>query len=73
MSSCFVTPWTVARQAPLFMELSRHTDTGVGNRSLLQGIFPTQGSNWVPSLQVGPLLSEPPGEPLVGTDPTYSS
>ena len=40
-------------------------NTGVGSRSLLQGIFPTQGLNpGLPSaLQVGSLLSEPPGKP----------
>ena len=37
----FVTPWTVAPQAPLPMEFSRQ-DTGMG---FLQGIFLTQGSN----------------------------
>ena len=36
--------WTVACQAPLSMESSRQ-NTGVGCRSLLQGIIPTQGSN----------------------------
>ena len=54
----------VARQAPL----SRNSPgkyTGVGRHSLLQGIFPTQGSNlghlhW----QVDSLLFEPPGKPL---------
>ena len=35
----FLTPWTVACQARLSMV------TGVGSCSLLQGIFPTQGSN----------------------------
>ena len=34
----FVIPWNVAHQAPLSMEFSRPL-------SLLQGIFPTQGSN----------------------------
>ena len=43
----FANPWTVAHQAPLF---SVHRDspgknTGVGCHALLQGIFPTQGSN----------------------------
>ena len=32
-------PWTIDRQAPLSM------NTGVGCHALLQGIFPTQGSN----------------------------
>ena len=40
----FMTPWTIACQAPLSMEFSRQ-DTGVGCHFLLQGIFPTQGSN----------------------------
>ena len=38
----FATPWTVARQAPLFMGFSRQE---YWSQSLLQGIFPTQGSN----------------------------
>ena len=40
----FVTPWTAARQAPLFMGFPGKK-TGVGCHSLLHGIFPTQGSN----------------------------
>ena len=40
----FATLWTVARQAPLSMGFSRQ-ETGVGCHTLLQGIFPTQGSN----------------------------
>ena len=44
MSNYFVTPWTVARQAPLSMEFSRK-NTGVGCYFLLQGIFPTQELN----------------------------
>ena len=40
----FVTPWAVALQAPLSMEFSGK-NTAVGCHSLLQGIFPTQGSN----------------------------
>ena len=40
----FVTPWTVAHQALLFMEFSRR-QYGVDCHALLQGIFPTQGSN----------------------------
>ena len=38
-------PWTVAYQAPLFMEFFRQ-DTGMCSHSILQGIFLTQGSNW---------------------------
>ena len=40
----FVTPWTGAYQAPPSMGLSVR-NTGVGCQFLLQGIFPTQGSN----------------------------
>ena len=40
----FVTPWTVAYQASLSMGFSRQ-NTGVDYHFLLQGIFPTQGSN----------------------------
>ena len=36
---------------------------GVGCHALLQGIFPTQGSNGSPTLQVDSLPSEPPGKP----------
>ena len=42
----FVTLWTVAHQALLSMD-SPGKITGVGCRALLQGIFPTQGSNHV--------------------------
>ena len=38
------TPWTVARQAPLFMGFSRQENWS-GLPFLLQGIFPTQGLN----------------------------
>ena len=71
MSNFFEAPWTVACQAPLFMEFSRQADTGVGSHSLLQGIFLTQDLTGSPALQEGPLPSEPPGEVLVGTDPTH--
>ena len=40
-----VIPWTAALQASLSME-SPGKNTGVGSHSLLQGISPTQGSNW---------------------------
>ena len=40
----FVTPRTVAHQSPLKWD-SPGKSTGVGGRFLLQGIFPTQGSN----------------------------
>ena len=40
----FATPWAVAHQAPLFMGFSRQEYSNEC-RFLLQGIFPTQGSN----------------------------
>ena len=40
----FATPWSVAHQAPLSMDFSGK-NTGGGCLFLLQGIFPTQGSN----------------------------
>ena len=40
----FETPWMVACQAPLSWNFLGK-NTGVGCRFLLQGIFPTQGSN----------------------------
>ena len=40
----FEIPWTVAPQAPLSMGFSRK-NTGMDCHFLLQGIFPTQGSN----------------------------
>ena len=42
--SLFLTPWTVARQAPLSMGFSGK-NAGVGSHVLLQGIFLTQGLN----------------------------
>ena len=39
------TPWTLAHQAPLSMMDSPGKNTGVGCHTLLQGIFPTQGTN----------------------------
>ena len=41
----FATPWTVACQAPLSTGDSPGKNTGVGCHALLQGSFPTQGSN----------------------------
>ena len=44
--------------------ISQASITGMGLHSLLQGIFPTQGSNpGSPALQADSLLSEPPGHP----------
>ena len=41
----FVTPWTVAHQAPFCTWNSPGKNTGVSSHSLLQGIFPIQGLN----------------------------
>ena len=41
----FETPWTVSRQAPLSMGILQASKLQVGCHALLQGIFPTQGSN----------------------------
>ena len=41
----FVTPWTAARQASLSMETLQARILELGCYVLLQGIFPTQGSN----------------------------
>ena len=62
----FVTVWTVACQAPLSMGFSRQ-EYRSGCHDLLQGIFPTQGSN--PCLlsllhwQARSWLLAPPGKP----------
>ena len=61
-----VTPWTIARQAPLSMGFSRQ-EFWNGLPCPPPGIFPTQGSN--PCLlhllhwQVGSLPLAPPGKP----------
>ena len=39
VSDSFETPWTVARQAPLFMGFFSGKNPGVGCHFLLQGIF----------------------------------
>ena len=65
----FATLWMVACRAPLSKEFSPGKNTGVGCHALLQGIFPTQGSN--PHLlhllhwQLGSLPPAPPGKPPV--------
>ena len=68
----FVTLWTVARQAPLFMGFSRQ-EYWSGCHAPLQGIFSTQGSNpcvlcllhW----QAGSLPLAPPGKACFATAP----
>ena len=74
MLSCvriFVTPCTVACQAPLSMEFCPipcrnsypGTNTGVGSHSLLQGISKAGIELRSPALQVDSLPAESPGEP----------
>ena len=59
----FVTPWTVARQAPLFMGFSRQ-EYQSGLPFLSPGDLPGPGTEArSPALQADSLLSEPPGEP----------
>ena len=62
----FVTSWTVPHQAPPSIKVS-DKNTGVGCRFLLQGIFPTQGSNLclLPLLhwQTESVTTELPGKP----------
>ena len=51
-----VTPWTVARQAPLHMGFPWQ-NTGAGSHSFLQGIFSTQ--EWNLHLQLGKWILYP--------------
>ena len=61
-----VTPWIVVHQAPLSMGFSGK-NTGVRCHTLLQGIFPSQGSNprllYLLHWQVDSLPLVPPGKP----------
>ena len=59
----FVTPWTVARQAPLSMGLSRQ-EYWSGLPFPSPGDLPEPGIKpWSPALQAVSLLMEPPGKP----------
>ena len=71
MSYSFVTPWIIARQAPLFMGFPRHM--GVDCHFLFQGIVLTQGLN--PSLlqwQEDSLPLSHQGSPMAGKDDSNS-
>ena len=60
----FVTPWTVAYQAPLSMEFSRQ-EYWSGQPVLSPGNLPNPGiKTGSPALKVDSLPSEPPGKPL---------
>ena len=70
MSNSFATPWTVACQAPLSMK-SPGKNTGVDCHFLLQGIFPTQGSNLgIPEFQVDSLPLHHLGACILLNSPT---
>ena len=63
--SDFVTPWTVACQAPLFMEFSRQ-EYWSGQPFPSPGDRPDSGIKpGPPALQADSLPSEPPGKPLL--------
>ena len=62
----FVTPWTVARQAPLSMEFFRQ-EYWSGLPFPSPGDLPTPGIKpGSPALQADASPSEPPGKPLLG-------
>ena len=64
ISNSIVTPWTVARQAPLSMEFSRQ-EYWSGLPFPPPGDLPNPGIEpGSPTLQVDSLASEPPGKPL---------
>ena len=69
----FVAPWTAACQAPLPWD-SPGKNSGMSCHALLQGIFPSQGSN--PHLfcllhwEVGSLPLAPPGKHVPNTGPS---
>ena len=61
----FVTPWTVAGQAPLSMGLPRQEDCS-GCHFLLQRIFLTQGLNLLFPVLAGRFFAiDPPGKTLL--------
>ena len=67
----FVTLWILAHR-PFCSRDSPGKNTGVGCHSLLQGIFPAQGSHlsllWFLHWQACPLPLSPPGKPGLGTN-----
>ena len=68
MSNSFVTPWTIACQAPLSMEFSRQ-EYWSGLPFPPSGDLPTQRLNphllQYPATAGGFFTTEPPGKPLV--------
>ena len=63
LPDCFVTPWTVALQAPCPLDFPGK-NTGGGCSVLLRGLFPTQGSSpFLLHCQAGSLPLSPQGTP----------
>ena len=63
----FVTPWTIAHQAPLSIDFPAK-NTGTGCHFLLQGIFLTQEIKPTsPALQADSFITKPLGKPRVIT------
>ena len=68
-----MTPWTVARQAPLSMELSRQ-EYWSGLPFPFPGDFPDPRiTPWSPALQADSLLPEPPRQSLLGPPNIFPS
>ena len=66
-----MTPWTVARQAPLFTEFSRQ-DYWSGLPFPSPRDLPDPGTEpGSPALKAGSLPTEPPGKPVLGFLPTW--
>ena len=64
----FVTPWTVAYQAPQSMQFSRQ-EYWSGLPFPSPGDLPNPGMEpWPPALQAAALPSEPPGKPQDGSE-----
>ena len=62
-ASCSAVSDSSRPHGPYSLWNSPGQSTGVGSLSLLQGIFPTQGSNRSPTLQADSLPAEPQGKP----------
>ena len=66
MSDFFLTPWTVAHQAPLSMRLSQQ-EYGCGLPFPPSGDLPYSGIEAVsPALAGRFFANEPPGKPIIG-------
>ena len=61
--STLVTPWAVARQAPLSMEFSRQEYWSGLSFPSPEDLHDTRIEPWSPALQADSLLSASPGKP----------